>query len=133
MTYLAKEVTAELAERLTETDMRSSLVALARIEAALRQDYEVRCKSKMSDDVSIKFRKIHKKRGRKARLDEDILAVWTEHVDQSSRAIISKLRGMLKFRHWLAHGRYWNHGTKYDFQDIYILADAIVSDLPLQN
>lgn len=131
--YLPSELDAELAERMSETDMRSTLVVLARIEAALRKDYIERCKLKKADNISIAFRKIHKKKGRSVRLDEDILDVWYQNVDPSSRKIISTLRGMLKFRHWLAHGRYWNPGSKYNFRDAYLLADVVLIDLPLYS
>lgn len=132
-TYLPSEINTELIERISETDKRSTLVVLARIEAALRRDYLERCNQKMSDNVSIEFRKIHKKKGRWARLDEDILDVWYQSVDPPSRKVISALRGMLKFRHWLAHGRYWNAGAKYSFQDAFFLAQAILASLPLKG
>ena len=132
-TYFPSEVDAELAERMSETDMRSALVLVARIEAALRRDYIERCRLKMADDVSIAFRKIHKKRGQRVRLDEDILDVWYQNVDPPGRKVVSTLRGLLKYRHWLAHGRYWDAGEQYSFQDSYVLAEAILTDLPLCN
>jgi hypothetical protein len=131
LTYLPSEVGRELAERISETDQRSALVVLAGIEAAFRTDYIERCRLKRSDEISIAFRKIHRRKGRSAPLDEDILDTWYNNVEPSSRKVISSLRGMLKFRHWLAHGRYWNIGTKYTFQDIYLLADVVISDLLL--
>lgn len=129
--YLPSELVAELTERVSETDMRSALVVLARIEAAFRKDYIGRCNLKLSDDVSISFRKIHKKRGIKARLDEDILETWRQNINKYDGKIISNLRGMLKFRHWLAHGRYWNFGTKYSFQDVYSLGHVVLTNFPL--
>jgi hypothetical protein len=129
--YSPAEVNSELAERMSETDKRSALVALARIEAAFRKDYIERCRLKKSDNISIAFRKIHRDRGRRARLDEDILDIWYQNVEPSSRKVISSLRGMLRFRHWLAHGRYWDIGAKYTFQDIYFLAEVVLTDLPL--
>lgn len=131
-TYLPSEVNAELAQRMSETDLRSTLVVLARIEAALRKDYIERgSKLKLSDDISLAFRKIYKRKGRRANLNDDILDVWYQNLDPSSRSFISTLRGMLNFRHWLAHGRYWNPGAKYDFRDAYLLADIVLTSLPL--
>jgi len=40
------------------------------------------------------------------------------------RPLISELRSVFKFRHWLAHGRFWQIGRKYDFQTLYLLADV---------
>jgi hypothetical protein len=130
-TYLPSEVESELAERMSETDKRSALVTLARIEAAFRKDYSERCRLKKSDNMSIAFRRIHKNRGKRARLDEDILDVWYQIADPPSRKVISSLRGMLKFRHWLAHGRYWDLGSEYNFDGIYLLAAVVLADLPL--
>ncbi|MDR3517225.1 MAG: hypothetical protein P4M00_15560 [Azospirillaceae bacterium] len=130
-TYLPSEVNEELAERISETDIRSALVVMARIEAAFRIDYKERCMRKMSDDISIEFRKLFKNSGEKARLDEDIWNMWCEKSDPSVRVIISQLRSAFRFRHWIAHGRHWNVGNRYDFQDIYLLADTVFSGFPL--
>jgi hypothetical protein len=131
--YLESEVVAELAERLSETDMRSALVVMARIEAAFRIDYQLRAKKqKQPDPVSTKFRKLYKQQGERVRLDEDIWETWRANVnDPAARALISSLRSVFKFRHWLAHGRYWPVGNKYDFQVIYTLADAVLEGFPL--
>ena len=131
--YLPREVAAELAVRIDETEMRSVLVILARVEAAFRRDYDVRCTSKKADPISIDFRKLHKKKGKKVRFEDEILDTWRRHLEPADRDIISQLRTMLKYRHWLAHGRYWNVGRTHRFQDVYLLADVILSDLPLQG
>ena len=76
--YPLSQVAAELAERLNETDLRSALVVMARIEAAFRIDYKQRCQKKKSDAVSMAFRKLFKKRREQARLDKDILEIWRQ-------------------------------------------------------
>ncbi len=131
--YLNDEINEEFAEQLAETGLRSSLITLAQVEAAFRVDYRLRCKLKKADEISIKFRKIYKARKERARLDEDIIATWYQHVIPQERAVISQLRGMLKFRHWLAHGRYWIFGHKFVFEDVYLIADAVTSGLPLYS
>lgn len=131
--YLPSEIADQLSARIDEMDMRSALVTLARIEAALRTDYIVRCKGKSSDDVSMAFRKIYKRRSHRARLDEDILSTWCDNINSKERQIISKLRGMLKFRHWLAHGRHWHVGTTHSFQDVYLVVELTILNLPLQG
>ena len=47
--------------------------------------------------------------------------------------LIGDLRGAFRFRHWLAHGRYWNPklGQKYDFVSVYSLAANVLGDFPL--
>jgi len=102
--------------------MRAALVTLARTEAALRQDYLRRAKGKFSDDISIEFRKIFKKHGARAALENHILDVWSKKVTSQEKRVIGTLKGMFKFRHWLAHGRYWNQSAKHSFQDVYEVA-----------
>lgn len=131
--YLPIEIERELKERLTETEMRSILVIIARVDAALCKDYAVRCKLKKPDNVSIAFRKSYAIRKKRPRLEEDILDVWAQNVDPPTRRIISGLRGILNFRHWLAHGRYWNPGQKYGYEDAYLLADSILTGFQLYD
>lgn len=124
------EVKAKLADRIGETDMRSALAVMTRIEAAFRIDYQQRCRMKKPDPVSITFRRLFKSRGRNVRLEDDIWEVWRQNYP-STKALISQLRSVFKFRHWLAHGRYWQVGSKYDFQTLYLLADGVLATFPL--
>ena len=131
--YFPSEVAAELIERLDETEMRSALVILARIEAAFRVDYKVRATSKRADPVSVGFRRLHATKSDRARLEDEILEVWRQNLEPADRAVISQLRGMLKYRHWLAHGRYWQPGVQHTFQDVYLLAYIILSGFDLEG
>jgi hypothetical protein len=124
------EVEAKLTDRLSETDMRSALAIMGRLEAAFRIDYQQRCEAKKADPVSIAFRTLYKARGRNVRLDDDIWEVWRQSYP-STKPLISQLRSVFRFRHWLAHGRYWPVGNKYDFQTIYLLADGVFASFPL--
>jgi hypothetical protein len=123
-----------LAARLEETDQRSAFFLLTSLEAAFRVDYECRCQKRMKDNLSRVFRAIHKSRKTKVSLDEDILETWRENFTES-RQMIGELRGAFKFRHWLAHGRYWEPklGRKYDFNFVYSLADDVLSAFPFQT
>jgi len=129
--YLASEISTELMERIAETEMRSVLVILARVEAAFRRDYKARATSKNSDPISIAFRKLYNEKGERVRLEDEILDVWRAQLQPASRQSISDLRGMLKYRHWLAHGRHWNQGRPHSYRDAYLLADVILSGLSL--
>lgn len=93
----------------------------------------MRATSKRADPISIEFRKLYNTKSDRARLDDEILEVWRQHLEPTGRAVISQLRGMLKYRHWLAHGRYWHAGTQHTFQDVYLLADVILAGLDLQG
>jgi len=126
--YRESDVNNMLLDMISETDRRSVLVLMARMEAAFRVDYKLRSTKKYSDSISIEFRKIWAKKNKYARLN-DILDVWGR-TDPETKKIISKLKIFFKFRHWLAHGRYWNFGIEYDFQTVYILTYTILSNFP---
>jgi hypothetical protein len=123
-----------LAARIEETDLRSALAILTCVEAAFRVDYECRCQKRMKDDLSRAFRAIHKARKARVSLEEDIFESWKEN-SVGSRQLIGELRGAFKFRHWMAHGRYWKPklGRKYDFNFVYSLADDVLNLFPLQT
>jgi hypothetical protein len=125
------EVNRKLAERLNESDVRSVLFVLTSLEASFRVDFDVRCRKRLKDVLSVHFREVERARQNAVRLDEDILEGWKRHSD-APPALISDLRGAFKFRHWLAHGRYWNPklGRRYDFDYVHLIAKAIVFGFP---
>jgi hypothetical protein len=123
------EVTQELALRLDESDARSAFFVLTSLEAAFRIDFDFRCRQRRKDVLSVYFRDVEKRRKHAVRLDEDILEGWRRHEPLASPSLIGELRGAFKFRHWLAHGRYWTPKLprKYDFSYVRLMADGIVS------
>lgn len=133
--YSTTELTIELNERLAEIDLSSSLSLLSAIEAAFRIDYLQRCYRKKKDSLSRNFRDIHKVKGSKASFDDDILDSWKQN-SSAPKEILGHLKGALKFRHWLAHGRYWEPKlgrTKYDYQSIYQLAQIVFLNFPFEG
>ncbi len=131
--YFGRPLGDLLAARIEETDLRSAFFLLAALEAAFRIDYLYRCQKKMKDDLSRAFRAIYQKRKGNASLDEDIFETWRENSSAPGPRLIGELRGAFNFRHYLAHGRYWEPklGRKYDFNFIYSLADDVLSAFPL--
>jgi hypothetical protein len=125
--YSHSEITDELKERIEETDRRSALAILISLERAFRLDYEYRREKKIKGDLFKAFRAIHKSGKRNVRLDEDIFEAWKANVTGSKR-LIGELRGAFKFRHWLAHGQYWElKSRKYDFSSVYDLAYEVMN------
>jgi hypothetical protein len=124
-------VTDELGGRLDETDMTSSLTVLASVEAAFRIDYLQRCYGWGKDPVSRAFRNIYKAKQQHASLDDEIFEAWVDN-SYGSGPIIGELRGAFRFRHWLAHVRYWTPklGRRYDFSDVFALADIALRSFP---
>jgi hypothetical protein len=101
-----EEITAERDARLEETDQRSAFFVLASLEKAFREDYRCRCKKRMKDDLSRAFRAIYKDREEKVNLERDVFEAWKENRPEL-RQLVGELRDAFRFRHWLAHGRYW--------------------------
>jgi hypothetical protein len=126
------ELSALLTNRLSETELRSCLAVLSSIEAAFRVDYLTRCAGRLKDPLSRDLRILFKKYGQRVSLEEDILQLWSEHYPAFKLAI-GELRGAFRFRHWLAHGRYWapKLGRKYDFTEVFLLAAVIQDNFPL--
>jgi hypothetical protein len=120
------EVDELLKLRLAESDVRSTLAVLTSLEASLRIDFESRCRKRLKDDLSRHFQTVAKKRSDKVRLDEDILEGWKIH-GSVPNSLIGEIRGALRFRHWLAHGRYWTLklGRKYDYDYLFLIASGM--------
>jgi hypothetical protein len=128
--YAPTEVTDELRDRLNEADLTSSLTVLASVEAAFRIDYLQRCYGREKDPVSRAFRSIYKSRQQRASLVDEIFEAWAGN-SSVPRSIIGELRGAFKFRNWLAHGRYSTpRGRRYDFNDVFALADLTLRSFP---
>ncbi len=128
--YAAAKVADELRERLDEADLTSSLTVLASVEAAFRIDYLQRCYRRGKDPVSRAFRNLYKAKQKRASLEEEIFTAWVEN-SSGTRSIIGDLRGAFKFRHWLAHGRYWTPKfNRYDFNSVFALADLTLRSFP---
>jgi hypothetical protein len=123
-----EEIQAELTARLEETDQRSAFFVLTTLEGFFRVDYERRCRKRMKDPLSRALRAIYKLREKRVSLDEDIFEAWSENSPEL-RQLIGQLRAAFRFRHWLAHGRYWvpKLGRKYDFNFVYSLADDVLN------
>jgi hypothetical protein len=132
--YTGTEVTDELLARLDEADLTSALTVLAAVEAVFRIDYLQRCYRRAKDPLSRAFRDIYKSKQQQASLEDEIFEAWINNSSGAS-SIIGELRGAFKFRHWLAHGRYWTPklGRRYDFSDVFALADLALRSLPFHG
>lgn len=129
--YTRKELEDELTEKLLENDKRSCLSLLSALEALLRINYQQCAQDKKKDPISRKMRELYKEKGKRASLEDDILKVWKEK--EEIKNVISSVISAFKYRHWLAHGRYWKPrlGRDYDFDFLYILAKQLSTDIEL--
>lgn len=133
--YTSDELAIELRVRIDELSHTSSLSLLATLEAIFRIDYLQRNYKKKKDSLSKALREIYKNKSTKASLEEDILEAWKANTGGSS-VLISELKGAYKYRHWLAHGRYWQPkmGRKnYDYDSVYLLAETVLSSFPFEG
>lgn len=109
-------------DRVKELDLTSSLTLLSFVEAKFRLDYLERVDRRFKDSLSKSLKEIHNRCGEKASLEADIFPSWKEA--SSNTRLIGDLKSSLKYRHWLAHGRYWlpKLGRRYEYIDIYQLS-----------
>lgn len=131
--YTTHEVHEELLIRLGENDRSSIFKILSSLEATFRIDYLQRCYLRKKDALSRAFREIHRRQGHRVRLEDEILSEWRDKTFVSPN-LIGDIRGAFKYRHWLAHGRYWipKH-QKYDYDSVYLLADQVCNTFPFEG
>jgi hypothetical protein len=132
--YDEAEVRSELEVRLVEHHRTTILTILSALEAAFRIDYLQRCYKKKKDPLSRGLRELHRKTGSRASLEDEIFDKWKEYTSVPNK-LIGELKGAFKYRHWLAHGRYYEPklGQKYDYDSVYVLAETILSSFPLEG
>jgi len=129
--YKPDQVSSELGATLAELEMATALSIFSAVEAAFRIDYLQRCYRKEKDAMSRAFRLLHKKKGMRVSLEDEIFDVWKEYATGVA-PIIGALRAAFNFRHWLAHGRYWvPRFQKYDYLAVFSLAETALNSLPL--
>ncbi|MFA6220945.1 MAG: hypothetical protein WC647_01385 [Desulfomonilaceae bacterium] len=129
----ATELESELQACLEEIDRTSTLSVLSAIEAIFRIDYLERCYTKKKDPISRVFRQLYKEEGPRVSFEKHILSVWEREATGAS-IIIARLKNVFKYRHWLAHGRYWvlkiGQKNRYDYQDVFLLAETLINSFP---
>jgi len=127
-----EELAEELAQVSEENERMIAMNLLSSIEAAFRIDYLQRSYARKRDPLSQAFVLLHQEKGSRASLEDEILDAWKIHSNIPNK-IISDLRSAFKYRHWLAHGRYWTPklGRKYDYFSVYTLGQIVFNNIPL--
>lgn len=118
---------------LEELELDFSLTLLAAMEAALRIDFAQRCEKRLRDPLSREFRRLHRQIGPKVHLEDDIISGWESHTS-GHRTLLNELRQAFRYRHWLAHGRYWLlkvNVSRFRFNYLYLLSETIVNELSI--
>jgi len=126
-----KELELYFDEKLKELEYQISLVILSSVEAKFRMDYLQRVYKRNKDDLTREFRDIYNIRQNRASLEDEILEIWKKYYPEY-KTVVSAYKSALKFRHWLAHGRYWvpKLGRKYDLETVYQIAEKVYVNIP---
>ena len=96
-------------------------------EGILRTDFYKKVFDKDKSALGREFRNIYKQKVNKISLEEDIIESW-KNINIATKSEFSSLLGLLNYRHWLAHGRYWNlhkKGRRYSVEETYGIAESI--------
>ena len=131
--YSRAELEAELESTLAEVEHTSSMSILASLEATFRVDYLQRNYKRKRDVLSKRLRDVYDRKGERASLEDEILPTWRRCTPDYARAI-SELAGAFKYRHWLAHGRYWTprFGRRYAYHELFLLAAELFDELSFE-
>ena len=131
--YTPQEIKREMDFVLDEHARSTSMSILAALEATFSIDFLQRCYKRQRDPLSRAFREVHQKKGPRVPPLTDIFSKWQLHKNVS-KSVIADLKRAFRYRHWLAHGRYWTPkiGREYDYDDIYTLAESIYSSFPFE-
>ncbi|NHC41067.1 hypothetical protein G6549_13915 [Bacillus sp. MM2020_1] len=107
--------------REMELDRLATFNILAATEASLRVDFHERVNKRGKSDLDRAFLRIYREKRDKISLEEHIIDEWKEF-KSDLRHIFTNFKGLLSYRHWLAHGRYWTPNLslrKNDFDSLY--------------
>jgi hypothetical protein len=109
---------------LIETETRSSFIVLTFIESVFMKHYQNRSKIKEKHRVLAQRYECIKNQSRPSL--SDLFRAWEESYPEESKFFMN-LKEVFKYRHWLAHGRYWTLKSQIrDFGDIYMLAEEVL-------
>ncbi len=130
---LESEVRSELSEHLEEHEIRTIFSILSALEAAFCIDYLQRSYKRKKDPLSRALRMLFEEEGPRASLD-NIFDRWKKHASVSG-GLMGDLKGAFKYRHWIAHGRYWKPklGRQYDYDGVCALAEIVFASFPLEG
>jgi hypothetical protein len=119
-------------ESRTELEHLVCLNLITATEAFLRADYSQRVKRRDKSEIGRAFRGLNKSKGAKISLEKHIIDLWKSNTSNKS---FSDLLGLLKYRHWLAHGRYWvpKLGRNYSFDITYSISEKIIDIVSKQK
>lgn len=102
-------------------------------EAAFKVDFNNRVKKgKKRRNLTIEdaFKKISTRKSYdQISLEHDIIGTWKLFLPEIRRFPISYFKGLLKYRHWIAHGRYWPYkGQQYSLDETNLIISGALEE-----
>lgn len=130
MTVTELEVIFERQQQ--ELDYQASLSLLASIEAAFQLDFHHRVNQRLRDPLSRHFKDL-KNTTPRISFENHILYGWQQYAPVTKK-LFQPLNKAIKYRHWLAHGRYWLHKSPiFNFAELYELAELIQNSIDFKK
>lgn len=130
ITMTVEEINDYFISSVQELEHMVALDIISATEGNLRADFYIKVFNKDKSAIAREFRSLYKIKENKISLEEDIIENWK--LFSSTKLYFSELLGLLKYRHWLAHGRYWNltkKGRIYSVDEAYEIAENIFAQL----
>jgi hypothetical protein len=111
------ELEKKFQEYFRELSYTVCLNFVASIEASIQNDFKQRVTKKKKDVISRELRELSIKEQTYQISLLKILKIWKENKPELKK-IINQYEDILKFRHWLAHGRHWVLKVKIYEEDL---------------
>lgn len=127
-----KEVESEKEKVMRESDKTHSLLLLTSVEAIIRLDAEERYRNRGKDILSKKIREVYRSR-KNIKLEDHLIAARIE-VEPELKRFYDALKIAFKYRHWLAHGRYWESNIQqiknnnFEFTNLRLIIHNVISN-----
>lgn len=120
----AQEIQQLYMQRTAELELQATFSLMTSLEAFFQLDFYDRIEKRFKDPLSRHFRESYKQ-PKRISFESDIINGW-ETVYPETRRFFQKIKAVLRYRHWLAHGRYWlMDKPKISFEELYELAETI--------
>lgn len=124
-----QEVKEAFEQRRRELEYNANFNLIAATEAILKIDFDERVsrRGKGQGQLNNEFYKIYKEYNPKISLENHILEQW-KLFKPEERDVFSSFKGLIKYRNWLAHGRYWQPELsrhKHDFVTVHVICNKV--------
>ena len=132
--FSLNDVDQHFSRQQEELELMAVLALLIAAEGELRRDYWTRVYERRKDELSRHFREVYKDRGKRVSLEQHILEGWRRYRPET-RSSVNQFTAALRYRHWLAHGRYWvaRFGRRYSPEDVWLIVKDLLCKTQLMQ